>query len=364
MFRFKSLVALGVLGACAVTSALAGAGDVVADVVALSTPVTYSNPAAVPPLVTYVGYTVRVSNTTPNTINSMSITFSLKANDTAPAYPATELIVEASQLPAGCEKAADNTSIVCTIGTLRGNTSFPATGDPLFVAFYKSPVAASGVTKLTTNVHVVYAEGVNGGNPAGNSSIDIGQVSVDLGTANSVSIKSALPKSGGALRTGSAAIPDTSNVATEAATVPPGLLPGYTTAAIGVALAATPNCISQGRFVSCPAFTTSLRDEAGNLRLFSTASPLTLTYRVHPSNLKMSAAKVLNSVLITYTPDGGSAVPVQDICPSKTSATGTGTPCIASAFCYKQNTPGWTLALDGVCEWNFNNTRNGLLKLD
>jgi len=97
---------------------------------------------------------------------------------------------------------------------------------------------------------------------------------------------------------------------------------------------------------------------------FTTTTPLTLIYRVHPSNLKMSAAQILNSVLIFYLKDGASAYQqVTQICPTAGTSNNSGVPCIASApLCYKSNnapTPG----LVGVCEWKLNNIENGLLKL-
>ncbi len=371
MFNFRARRwALMLSGACFATSALAGAGDLVAEVIPLSPRVTYSDPAAVPALETYVAYTVRLTNNTPNTINRVTLRFSLSGSDihgATLATPGAVLLGSASQLPDGCA-VSSATTIDCSVGKMTGNATFPASGS--FVPLYKAPAAASGVVKLTSNVRVVYAESLNGSNPNVNSAIDIGQVAVDLGTDNPASIKSALPKSGGSLRTGVAGVPTDGNRATEIASVPAVLAStSFARATIDVLLASTADCLTQGRFYQCPAFTTSVRDEAGALRVFPAAQPLALTYRVHPLNLKLSAAKVLNSVLIYYVPDGAlddltGRIRVQDICPTATSATGTGTPCIASAFCYKRSTPGWTPALDGVCEWNLNNTRNGLLKLD
>ena len=368
MFNFRAARwAFLLSGVCVANSALAGAGDLAASVVALTDPVTYSDPNAAPPLKTYVAYTVKLTNNTPNTINNVVLRFSLDGF-TAPVPPTVPSVLvpnpalvdgPGSQLPAGCVVSTP-TTIDCTIGQMRGNSSFPATG--ALVPLYVAPVKLSGVVKLTSNLRVVYAESLNGSNPSPNSAIDIGRIDVALGTDNPVSIKSGLPKSGGSLRTGAGGVPDNSTVAAEVVTVPTGS--SFAKVSVDVAQEAC----TQTHFISCPAFTTSVRDPLATTveaRVFPANSPLKLTYRVHPSNLKMTAAKALNSVLIYYTSDEGVTTQVVDICPTATSATGTDKPCFASPpFYYKRSTPGWTLALDGVLEWNFNNTKNGLLKLD
>ena len=87
----------------------------------------------------------------------------------------------------------------------------------------------------------------------------------------------------------------------------------------------------------------------------------------------MSPAKVLNSVVLSYT---GGPVDILTGLPryqnttvnacvngSVNTAPNAGLPCILSSQCYKRSTPGWTLDLDGDCEWTLINSENGTLKI-
>ena len=383
-YRFAALSFA--LAASASTSAFAGAGTLVATVTPLSNEVTYSDGVTPTSMKTYAGYSVLFANNSPNTINDVHFRVSLVAG-----YAANMPLVPGYlPLPACVQVTADTTTFECTIPQMKSQDRFPSDGKP-FIVLYNVPGAPSDLPykrSVTANVVVTYAEGANGANPGVNSVVDLGNsTGVTLGTTNGQLIKSALPKSGGALRSGGAGIPTASNLATELLAVPNFAdIATYATAQITVdpVLASgsdpdAPNCLSQGHFYQCPKYTTSIptdpRAESSPPLQFTVGAPLSMTYRIHPSNLKLSAAKTLNSVLISYQKDGVGETPQQvtAICPTSTSALPTtdanyGRPCIAPAplapFCYKRSTPGWTLALDGVCEWTLNNIQNGLLKLE
>ena len=109
-------------------------------------------------------------------------------------------------------------------------------------------------------------------------------------------------------------------------------------------------------------------------RFLNLAEPLTFTYRIDASNLKMPPSKLLNSVSIKYsgkkydTVTGAELAPpwentdVPKVCvnnqPSKD-----GLPCVLNSRCYKKNETGGIADLQDDCEWILINTGNGLLKL-
>lgn len=369
MFSFRFALVPFVLSMFAVTSAFAAAGSLTVKVTPVSDTVTYSVPSASPPLNMLIGYTMKFTNSDGNTINNVNITFSI---DNA----AAELVE--SGLPTGCGRVSGTNSLRCTVTQMKSGASFPAnaTGAP-FVFFYKSPTdptptVLTDTTVINSKVRTTYAEATNGSNPAPNSDIESTGPSVTLGTVNDNTIKSAISKNGGALQTGNAGIPNSSTTpATELLVVPQ--LPGftqYTAAAVVIDLITGTNeaqCLNLGHFIQCPIFSTSVPTDptvVGSPPLQFTSTPLSMTYRIHPSNLKMSAAQILNSVQIYYQKDGETGFQlVTDICPSAGTSNGTGRPCIApTPKCYKSNNAP-TPALVGVCEWKLNNTENGLIKV-
>jgi hypothetical protein len=366
MFSFRFALVPFLLSMSAVTSALAGAGMLKATVTPVSNIVTYSVPGASPPLNMFVGYKMKFQNIGSNTVNNVSVTFSLDNAGMTLFDPGT-------YLPPGCVPASDNKSFTCTVIQMKSGDLFAE-----FPFFYNSPTDptpgdSTDVTSVASKVIASYAETTNGNNPPVNSAnVDIGGVSsVTLGTVNTDNIKSGIPKSGGKLQTGNAGVPTTSNKATELLVVPqlPGSATNYTVATVIVDLitgTAEAQCTNLGHFIQCPIFSTGIPTDPnlqGSLPLqFTPSAPLSMTYRVHPSNLKMSASQILNSVSLSYQPSGATGfVPVTAICPSATTANSSGVPCIVwPPQCYKNNTPG---GLAGVCEWKTNNTENGLLKL-
>jgi len=115
-----------------------------------------------------------------------------------------------------------------------------------------------------------------------------------------------------------------------------------------------PNCLSQGHFKECPTYAVTIPDTT-----FASTSPLTTTYRIDASSLKMVPNKILNSVLISYSSDGGATFTTVQAC-TNGAPTGTGVPCILSSQCFKNNVQPADLA--GDCEWILINTKNGLTK--
>src|SRR5690349_15725540 len=151
------------------SSALAGAGIITTTVTPLTNSVTYSSTATtVPPrpaLVTFVGYTVTVTNGGGNTINNIVFTGAATVTDT------DEKAVFSSAEGASCTTTnADHTAVQCTIGQLTAGRSFPT-----FALFFTAP-AKDTATPLpngdsahcdtTDCVHfngaTIYAEGTGG----------------------------------------------------------------------------------------------------------------------------------------------------------------------------------------------------------
>jgi hypothetical protein len=215
---------------------------------------------------------------------------------------------------------------------------------------------ADGSDFINVNMHVLYAEGTNVGNSQPqNSNQDIPAPAVLLGTSNPDRIKSGVPKNGASLYTGSAGIPTPTNKSTLLAAIPP-LSGSFTTADLEISReldTALGECLNQGHFKECPTYKVTIPATT-----FSPGAPLTTTYRIDASSLKMSASKILNSVLITYTGGSFTDEPVH-ACTNGT-VTGTGLPCVLSKQCYKNNAQPASLA--GDCEWILINTENGLTK--
>ena len=379
-----------------------------APVTALSNPVTYSTPASgkIPAMQTYVGFAVGntspggllLSNSSGNTVNDVTITFTASVTDTA------ELLtfhLPEVYIPAGCtwDNVPSNIKTVsCNIRQLKKDGNFPA-----FTVFFVAPQKvcqattaptnacgglgdAPGSDTISTKVTVVYAEGLNGPNPVEpNSNLERPQPNlVVLGTDNPVNIKSAVPKSGAKVFTGNGGVPvpDTPDTPdrqfAELLTVP-ALSTAYTVAEISVTKVKDTDpiegadCLNGGRFKACPTFATSVANNGVETRFLDLANPLTFTYRIDASNIKMSPSKLLNSVSIKYT--GKQYDPITNaevgiwsdteipkVCvnnqPSKD-----GLPCVLNSRCYKKNDTGGIADLESDCEWTTVNTGNGLIKI-
>jgi len=368
MNTLRSAVLSGVL-AGVVTSAFAGAGEVIATITPLSDTVTYAAAATpgAPALVTYVGYEVSLANRSTNTINFVSFNVSVVATD---RDETVELFNAAApgpdpDLPSDCTQTSVS-ELTCIVGTMRSGGTFPASGKP-FVVFYKAPVKvdgngradAPGTDFVQANVHVVFAEG-NHDQPRSvprNSTRDWPAKPVTLGTVNPVDVRTALPAIGGTFFTGTGGIPTGENRLAEVLAVPPRSAATSGIAAIHISKVPDtdydePQCGALGHFRECPIYTTTVTGT------FPEAPWLTTVYRIDASNLKMAPWKILNSALLTYTNENVSS-PVH-VCVNN-EPTSTGVPCILRSRCYKKGSPGWTPELDGDCEWTLINKRNGSL---
>jgi hypothetical protein len=355
----RSALVVSSLACGLVPSSFGGAGALSASMTPLSDGVTYS--IASPPLDTYVGYTIALANAGGNTINNIS--FTVKARATDPAESVV-LFNPAQYLPANCSaNPSDASEFNCSVGQLNAGASIAA-----FTVFYKAPLQnlnghfdTPGSDLVDLHLRVVYAERL-GGVPRSRPHNSVAEFdtasgsprgSVVLGTANPDLIKSGVPKTGASLYTGTAGVPTADNRSTMLAGIPG-------TGAISTAqLRITRElegeqgeCLNQGHFRECPTYDVTVPGT------FPASSPLSTTYRIDVSSLKLPASQILNSVLITYTGDGLVNVPV-GACTN--GAPGFhGIPCVLSKQCYPSNAQPAGLA--GDCEWILINTKNGLTK--
>ncbi|HSB23196.1 MAG TPA: hypothetical protein VLE94_08805 [Burkholderiaceae bacterium] len=356
MRNLRTFTVFASLAVGSATSALAGAGVVTTTVTPLQGNVTYSAPASgkIAALNTYVGYTVTVGSdpTNTNTINNVYFTGTTAATDPA------ELATFSSSVGITCTLDSTQTAVNCPIGQLRP-------GDTVsFVLFFNGPLQvinsvadAAGSDSLGFSGTTYYAEGTGGlQSPPQNSTVPWSTSPVLLGTINPDNVKSGVPKNGATLFTGNGGIPTSGNKSAMVSVVPTVTNLPYTTADLTVTrelAASAGDCQTQGHFVECPTYTVTIPGT------FSASSPLTNTYRIDSSSLKMPANKILNSVLISYSGDGGATFAPVGACTNGAPNTN-GVPCILSSQCYKNNVQPADLA--GDCEWILINTRNGLTK--
>lgn len=400
MFRFKSAVLVAMAAFGVMTTAHGGtegaftfytATPTTPPVVALSNPVTYSRladaAAKLAALQTHVGFNVGsggflFKNTSGNTINRVTITFTASVTDVAEALTFYNPNFYLASLPCTWDnEPANKKTITCEFQQIRNGEGFPS-----FTVFYVAPVqSASPVAsdKVKLDILVTYAEGTSGGNPTQNSRLFIPMGETDavaLGTQNPVNVKSAVPKSTDKLLyfTGNGGVPTnvTGKRATELMFVPT-VPTDYAIADISIATAVvdpvpvTPttdqsNCLTAGNFKECSTYATSIVGPTGDETLFSDSNPLKTVYRFDASNLKRSQAKILNSVQIYYSGVGVDGVTIFNevlvqAC-SSAAPTPNGVPCVIDKFCYKRGTLGWTPALEGACEFQLINKKNGLAK--
>jgi hypothetical protein len=213
------------------TSARAGAGEVITTVTPLQTNVTYAAAASggAPELTTYVGYAVTVGNApgNSNTINKFRFTGTTAVTDAA------EQAVFSASDGLACVASNGGTSIECAIGTLRAGQSVS------FAVFFKAPQKATngvadgaGTDFVNFSGTTFYAEGT-GGVPVStpdNSAKPWAAAPVELGTNNPTFVKSAVQKIGGSLFTGSGAAASPADTWTTSVVVPASA--SYTTAQI------------------------------------------------------------------------------------------------------------------------------------
>lgn len=370
-----------------------------APVKALANPVTYSTPASgkIPAMQTYVGFVVGdpvkglLSNSSGNTVNDVTITFTASVTDKAELL--TFYLPEVYVLPSGCTRdtvPSYTRTVTCKVRQLKNGGGFPA-----FTVFFVAPQKVCQATTapdnacggtddvpggdtISTTVTAVYAEGLSGPSPVHpNSNQERSQPNlVVLGTTNPIYVKSAVPKTGARVFTGVGAAPvpvppavPNSQFA-ELLNVPP-LTDAYAVVEISVETSSDADvisCMNGGRFKVCPTFRTTVASDTGVEKRFDPENPLRFTYRIDASNLKLSASKILNSTTILYS--GKRYDGIEDVWTNKSvdvcvngAARTDGLPCIESSRCYKRNETGGIADLENDCEWTLINTGNGLLKL-
>jgi len=338
--------------ALAPATSLAGAGTLTTVVTPLSPAVTYSSPASgqTPALNTYIGYSVRVANEGGNTINNIRFTGTASATDT------DEVVVFSSSEGLTCTASGNGSSIECSIGQLAAGQSAPA-----FAVFFRAPVRDSvsplpngnAATCATTDCVsfggvTFYAEGTGGANSVPDNSRPTWTAApVTLGTFNPTLVKSAVPKAGGSLFTGSGGVSLGGDKFATTVTVPAGA--SFTTAEI----LESPDSVDCGNnFNAC------FRSDITIPGVFSPY--LTIVLRQDASTI-LKGTKI-ESVLIQYTGTGGTTT--IGLCASPTTPRSDGIPCIAGRVHYKSSrTPGWTADLDGDFEWTLINLGNGSYKV-
>ena len=357
MRDLKSGALLAIAMLVSTTSAFAGAGSITTVVTPLTTQVTYSADATTAPvrpaLVTTVGYTVRISNSGGNTINSVRFTGATSVTDTAEraTFGSVDGITTCQTTP---------TSVDCAIGQLNAGESAPT-----FAVFFNAPVK-DAVTPIPdgviTNCRATdcvafsgityYAEGKHGPKSEPQNSTESWTAGlVTLGTFNPMGVKSAVPKAGGTYFTGDGGVSTGTDVFTSSVTIPTAVT--YTTAEIVeslLTLLINPNC---SNFYSC---------YRSDVTIPGAFSPyLKIVLRADASNIKPGTH--INSVLIRYSDVTGMYIVLD--CASPTTPRIDGLPCIAKRVFYRDSSvPGWTLELDGDFEWTLLNTKNGGYTID
>lgn len=331
--------------------AQAGAGVLTTEVTPLSPEVTYSSLASASParpaLDTYAGFLVRIVNGGGNTINNVRFVGSSTVTD------AQERALFASLDGAtGCQVGADQTSLSCDIGQLRGGEAAPA-----FVVFFKAPVkdtvsptpdgqagACASTDCLRFSGITYYAEGTGGlENSTPQNSTAPWSAEVTLGTFNPTRVKSAVQKSGGRLFTGSGGLSVDADRFATTVVVPPGTL--ATTAEI--AEISEPVCS-----VLSECFSTVIT-------IPGTFTPyLTIIVRVDAAAIPRGTK--IESVTVQY--EGGDV----GLCASPTTPRSDGLPCIAARRAYPGNSKqgsSFPVELENDFEWTLINTRNGSYKI-
>ena len=329
-----------------VSVAHAGAGSLTTVVTPLASTVTYSDDPATttPALVTYIGYTVAISNAGGNTINNIRFTGTALAADGAEKA----VFVSPADGASCVVTSADQNAIECSIGQLKAGKAFPT-----FAVFFKAPFKVINGVNDGENTDSIafsgisfYAEGTGGvpNSPPDNSTNEWAANPVGLGTANPMLVKSALPKSGGTLFTGGA-VATPQDPWTTTVQVPPTT--SYTTAEIAETENALTDCTRAGDLLTC---------NVSRLTIPGSFAKLVITLRRDASTIAKSAK--ISSAKIYYDNLKGNNLPIPypyDLLPcSNTTTYGTlpkpGIPCINRRTEYtKKNapTPEW------VGDWEF-----------
>jgi hypothetical protein len=210
--RLAASLALLTASALCVWPVFAGTeGSIQTTVERLTNEVTYGDPSLTPPLVTYIGYKVTITNTGANTTNNIRFVGTIGST----VVTVANLPAFSSAEGARCDPLnVQSTQIACSFRQFKAGESIT------FAVFFKSPTSNAPVPNgvldplgLTCLVDgdcalfqgtTFYAEG----SPTpSNSTNDWAALPTALGTANAVLVKSAVPKEGGTLFTGLGAAP-------------------------------------------------------------------------------------------------------------------------------------------------------------
>ena len=345
---------------CAVSSALAGAGELTTVVTplapTLAPKVSYST-SGTKPMIAYIGYLVKVTSASTNTNTINNIVFTGTASATDPA----EKVEFASSDGLDCDTPVSTSAISCSIGQFRPGDS------RTFAVFFKSPVKVdnNGVADVqeppsdfvTFTGGTYYAEGTGGiTSPPPNSYSQFTADTVALGTPSPTNVKSSVPKSGGTFFTGSG-VPNSNDKFATSVNVPAAatytaeasiLEDTFTTVQTGGAIPTTLTCAN---FNPC---TLSAVTVPGSFEY------LTIILRQDASAI-LKGVKI-ETVQIWY--DGSDEADDSyhgylGPCPAPTTPL-SDRPCIASSKYYKNKTvAGWTQDLDGDFEWTIITHKNG-----
>lgn len=332
------------------------AGVLTTTVKTLSENVTY---AAVSksgePLVTYAGYVFRTSYTGTNTTNNVRLEGVVAATDSA------ELVtLDRANSANACrtEPLVGAVKLICDVGQVRANS--PAIE---FQVFFKVPqkvvngvADAEGSDQLTLTGTTLYAEVSDGAGNTNNSSAWTGQTSVALGTINTASIKSVLPKSGGKLYSGNGGVasPD-DRFATSVVAGDFSAFYSYTNTTIDEAeIASCPNTILNDGI--CYELALTIVDSAGTRVEFYDANrpfqPLSITLTIDSA-----ASKGVNPAKLTLTYDNE----IVGLCPAQDVAL-TDRPCLngSAERIRDKKKPD----IDGDIRVNILNFRNGTYRIN
>lgn len=320
------------LGATA-ARAEAAASAIVVKTEVLATPVTYSRPAATPPLPTWAAWKVTVANNGRNVVNHLTftgVTTVLTPGETAPFLIAEGL--DGASVNCTTTNLAQN-AVSCPLGTLRSNG-----GAVSFVLIFKGPVAVASplpADRIDFAWQASYAESLNDSAGASRQDTQTGLAPpTALGTPLITQVQSTVPRTGGTFFTGNTAVATAADPWTTTVNVPARL--AYTTAMILEATALN-SCAPD--LLTCNSSTLTI---PGNFAY------LTVTLRRDASTIK-PGAKIANAK-VYYASDNVTFTEVLDC--AVTGGPQPGVPCMESRTAYtKKNAPIPTLEWEG--DWEF-----------
>jgi hypothetical protein len=298
------------------SAAPAGAGTITTKVTPLFESVTYSIPATgnTPALATFVGYKVKMSNFSRNTINHVIFEGTTSVTDPQ------EIAGFSSAEGATCNTVVPKESTPVNGVTIQCNFGKFKSGDSVtFTVFFAAPArdttSPTDPDKVTFRGQAITAEGYHGGKSPNNSRDPWVAPDVLLERPDPTRVRTAVPKTGGTVFTGDPGVSTSDDPFSTNVTIPP--LPNFTTAEI--IETAAENCGSNN-FFNC--FSTQLT-------IPGTFDYLTIVLREYASNIRNPKYANINNVIVKYL-DPPAPGYIVGLCPSPTTPLGGGLPCIAS----------------------------------